>query len=107
MLGLFARAAGHGAIRHAERRGWLDLRYGFALMRDGRVPFIKKAAALGIGLALTVGLEALEVPLEAIVAAVLPIVGAGLDVVVDGVELITLPFIIAAALLPHMTRPRP
>lgn len=97
-----ARALGRKAVGHAQNQGWLDVRLGFALLKDRRVPAVTKLAALGLGLAMTLALEALEVPLEGVFAALVPLLGIALDIVVDGVELLALPFLFGAIFITHM-----
>lgn len=97
-----ARALGRKAVGHAQGRGWLDVKLGFALLKDRRVPAVTKLAALGLGLALTLALVAFEVPLEGVFAALVPFLGIALDVVMDGVELLALPFLFGAIFITHM-----
>jgi hypothetical protein len=101
MANLFVRAAG----RHAQRRGWLNVRHGFELLRSPEVPLGRKAAALSIGLLVTVILGAMEVPLAGLVGILLPILGLGFDLAVDGVELIVLPVLFGSIVLARMFPP--
>jgi hypothetical protein len=80
----------------------LDVKFGFALMRDGRVPLRTKAAALLIGAAVTAIVESLELPIESILAVVLPFLGVAGDVAIDGVQALAGPIFISAALLPYL-----
>jgi hypothetical protein len=84
------------------RRPLLDMRLGFALMRDRRVPLRTKLLAVLIGLAVTGLVEFLEIPFESILAALLPILGLAGDVVVDGAEIVAGPLLLANALLPFL-----
>lgn len=102
MAKVLARFAGRRAARKARDAGWLDVKLGFALMRDRRVPAGTKAMLLAVGFVLTAVLEGLEVPLEAVVGMVLPLLGLGLDVAVDGVEFFVLPALFASIMLTHL-----
>ena len=97
------------AIRFQEpgtgRSRLLDLKLGFALMRDRRVPLHKKALAILIAIALTGLLEILELPVEGLLAMLLSIVGVVGDVVIDGIEAIAGPLMISALLLPFLAPP--
>jgi hypothetical protein len=79
----------------------LDVKFGFALMRDHRIPLRSKAAALVLGLAITALVELLELPVEGLLSMLLPILGIAGDVVIDGAELIAGPLLLAA-LLPFL-----
>ena len=87
------------AVKHAHKHGWLDLRLGYALLRDKRVSIGVKLASLGIGLALTVGLFLLEVPLEAVIGTVLPLLGLALDFTFDGIEFVVVPVVVASLVI--------
>ncbi|MGA3170796.1 MAG: hypothetical protein ABSE62_07255 [Chthoniobacteraceae bacterium] len=82
------------------RKSLIDVRLGFALMRDRRVPLRSKALALLIGLALTCIAAVLELPIEGWLSLLVPVLGAAGDMVVDGAEMIAGPLFLAAALLP-------
>ena len=84
------------------RKPLLDVRLGFALMRDRRVPLRTKALAGLIGLAVTGLVEFLEIPFEGILAALLPILGIAGDMVVDGAEIVAGPLLLANALIPFL-----
>jgi hypothetical protein len=84
------------------QRPLLDIKLGFALMRDGRIPLRSKALAVLLGLGITGVVEFLEIPLEGILSILLPILGAVGDVVIDGAELLAGPLLLAAALLPFV-----
>jgi hypothetical protein len=77
----------------------VDMKLGFALMRDSRVPLRSKAFALLLGLAATGLVEFLEIPVEGILAAMVPILGIAGDLVIDGAEAIAGPLLLANALL--------
>jgi hypothetical protein len=93
-----------GAIRLPRifQQPLLDVKFGFALMRDGRVPLRAKVAATLLGLAITGLVEVMELPVEGIFSVLLPILGAAGDVVMDGAELIAGPVLLASVLLPFM-----
>jgi len=74
----------------------MDVRLGYRLLKDNRVPLRAKLAALGIGAACIAALEVLELPLEAVLAAILPLGGA---------EAVFGPVLIATILLPYMVAP--
>jgi len=83
----------------------MDIKLGWKLLKDNRVPIRAKLAALGIGAACTAALEALELPLDAVLAAILPLVGITGDIALDGAEAIFGPVLIATMLLPYMVAP--
>ena len=80
----------------------LDLKLGYALLRDARVPFHSKLAGFAVGLASLVLVGILELPLEEILAAVVPFVGIVSDLLLDGVEAIVGPFLVACLVLPYL-----
>lgn len=80
----------------------VDVKLGFALGRDRRVPVTAKMAALALGFVLTFALDMFELPLETVLAFLLPVIGFGINLAVDGAELIALPVLFGAALLPHL-----
>src|SRR4051794_1833578 len=80
----------------------MDLRLGYALLRDRRVPIRAKLVALGIGAAATGVVELLQLPVEGVVAALLPFIGAAGDLALDGAEAIIGPVLIATALKPYL-----
>jgi hypothetical protein len=80
----------------------LDMKLGFALMCDRRVPLRFKAFAVVLGLAITGLVEFLELPVEGILAALVPILGIAGDVVLDGAETVAGPLLLANALLPFL-----
>ena len=53
----------------------MNIRLGYRLLRDRRVPIRAKLMALGIGAACIGALEVLELPLEGVLAAILPLIG--------------------------------
>jgi hypothetical protein len=83
----------------------MNLRLGFALLRDARVPLLTKLFVLGLGAAVTGLIEVLELPIESVLAALLPMIGVTGDLVVDGAEAIIGPMVVACVLLPHFAPP--
>jgi hypothetical protein len=84
----------------------LDVKLGFALMRDRRIPLRSKLVSILLGLAITGLVELLELPVEGILSALLPILGIAGDAVLDGAELVAGPLLLAHLLLPFVA-PRP
>ena len=82
-------------------RKMLDLKFGYALLTDRRVPLLPKIAAIGTGFAGVAILGFLELPVETIIAAV-PVLGILGDLTVDGAEAIIAPVLAACLLLPYM-----
>ena len=80
----------------------LDMKLGFALMRDRRVPLRSKLLATLLGLAITGMVEFLELPVEGILSMLLPVLGAVGDVVLDGAEIVAGPLLLANVLLPFV-----
>jgi hypothetical protein len=80
----------------------VDMKLGFALMRDGRVPLRSKAIALLLGLGITGLVEFMEIPVEGVLAALVPFLGIAGDFVIDGAEAIAGPLLLANALLPFV-----
>jgi len=62
----------------------MNIRLGYRLLRDHRVPIRAKLMALGIGAACIGALELLQLPLEAVLAAILPLIGITGDVAFKG-----------------------
>jgi|SRR5215469_4447893 len=83
----------------------MDVRLGYRLLKDNRVPLRAKLTALGIGAACIAALEVLEMPLEAVLAAILPLVGITGDIALGGAEVVFGPVLIATILLPYMVAP--
>ena len=80
----------------------LDMKLGFALMRDRRIPLRSKVFSLFLGLAVTGLVEFLELPVEGILSTLLPILGLAGDAVLDGAELVAGPLLLANLLLPFL-----
>ncbi len=96
-VGFLGRSVLHkAAAREAHRRGWFDMRLGFALLRDKRVSILVKLAAIASGVTLTAILVALEVPIESLVGFLLPFLGFVLDFAVDGLEIVLLPLLFSS-----------
>ncbi len=111
MLKTILRQAGgrvaHNAVRkHTAEGGRFDLKFGFALLKDRRVPVGVKLLALGLGVAATAVVNALELPLEMLIAVLLPGVGLAVDAVLNGVEFIAGPLLASALILPFVA-PKP
>ena len=83
----------------------MNIRLGYRLLRDHRVPIRAKLMALGIGAACIGVLELLQLPLEAVLAGILPLIGITGDIAFDGAEAVVGPVIIATMLLPYLVPP--
>jgi hypothetical protein len=83
----------------------MNIRLGYRLLRDHRVPIRAKLMALGIGAASIGALEVLELPLEGVLAAVLPLIGFTGDIGFAGAEAIVGPVIIATMVLQYLVPP--
>ena len=83
----------------------MNIRLGYRLLRDRRVPIRTKLMALGIGAACIGALELLQLPLEAVLAGILPLIGITGDIAFDGAEAVVGPVIIATMLLPYLVPP--
>jgi len=84
------------------RKPLVDVRLGFALMRDRRVPLRTKALAVLMGIGITAIVEFMEIPVEGVLATLLPILGIAGDAVLDGAEMIAGPLLLAHVLLPFL-----
>ena len=93
-----------GAIRLPRlfQHPLLDMKLGFALMRDGRIPLRSKLLAFLLGFAVTGVVEFLELPIESVLSMLLPLIGIAGDVVLDGAELVAGPLLLANLLLPFV-----
>jgi hypothetical protein len=91
-----AVAGGH--LRHSR----LNMKLGFALLRDRRIGIWPKLLSLAIGGAGAALLIALEIAPESVLALILPGLGLALDFVADGLEAVTLPFLFASLVLPFV-----
>src|SRR5258705_11754705 len=83
----------------------MNIRLGYRLLRDHRVPIRAKLMALGIGAACIGALELLQLPLEAELAAILPVIGITGRIALDGAEALTEPGIRATTMLPDLVPP--
>jgi len=92
-------------LKRLTRLKSMNIRLGYRLLRDHRVPIRTKLMALGIGVACIGALEVLELPLEGVLAAILPLIGITGDIALDGVEAVVGPVIIATILLPYLVAP--
>ncbi|HEY9722365.1 MAG TPA: hypothetical protein V6D47_10140 [Oscillatoriaceae cyanobacterium] len=99
---LVQRTLGRAIASRFGASRFLDLGFGMALMRDGRVPFRAKALALACGGAVMTVLVALEVPVEGFFALFLPLIGAVADFAVDGAEEVLGALILGALLMPYV-----
>ena len=93
---------GKYAAQHIGPNRAIDAKLGWALIRDRRVPLVKKMLALGLGTGATFALLAAEVPLNALLALLLPGIGLGLDAVMDSMEVVVGPILMASLLMPHL-----
>ena len=84
------------AIQAVRRR--IDIRLGFALLRDNRIPLVKKLLALLLGVIGMFLIQVLEIPIEVLTV----ILGSpfGLE---DGIEAFIWPVVLASAILPYLT----
>lgn len=94
---LLGRAVAAGTLSSA-----LDPKFGFQLLRDGRVPLKAKASALALGVGAVLVLEILELPLQTALMLLLPFVGLAADFALDGVEILAGPLLVASLTLPHL-----
>lgn len=99
---LGARIAHKTLAQHSHTGGVLDIKLGFAMLKDGRVPFRSKLLAVGIGVGLMALLIGLELPLEWFLAIVLPVIGPLAGALTDGLEAVIGTLGVAALLLPHL-----
>src|ERR1700751_512746 len=85
----------------------MNIRLGYRLLRDHRVPIRTKLMALGIGAACIGALELLQLPLEAVLAAILPLIGITGDIAFDdgsrrragGIATMLLPYLVPPPLV--------
>lgn len=94
--------AAHSVVGGKLQGSRLNMKLGFALLKDRRIGVWPKFVSLAIGGAIAAGIVALEIPLEAILAIVLPGLGLALDYVADGMEAVVVPFLLASLLLPFI-----
>lgn len=107
MLKMILRQTGgrvaHNAIKkHTAEGGRFDLKFGFALLKDRRVPAGAKLLALALGVSAVAVVNALELPLEALIAVLVPGLGLAFDAVLNGAEIVLGPLLAAALIVPHV-----
>lgn len=100
LMRMFGKRVVHQAVAKQRNGGLLDIKFGFSLLRNRRVPMRYKLLALGLGAALTAGLVALELPVESILAAL--VIGLPFDAALDGLETMVGPVLFGVLLLPHL-----
>jgi hypothetical protein len=83
------------ALLNVRRR--VDVRLGFALLRDRRIPLAKKAQAILLGALGMLLIQVIEIPLEWLTV----ILGSPFGIE-DGIEAIILPIMLASATLPYL-----
>ncbi len=105
LLRLVGRRAVHKAVGHQAQRQGIDLKLGFALFRDKRVPLSAKVLAIGLGIAGMILLDLLELPAEAFLAVMLPMLGFMIDGVFAGIENVVGPILLSALFL-NFTAPK-
>ena len=101
MLRLFGERALHKAINAKAGRSPLDIKFGFALLRDKRVPFTSKLLSLVAGIGLLALLLLLQIPVEVVATTLAPIL-LPLDFAIDGLELVALPILFMSLLLAYI-----
>ena len=103
VLRLLGERIAHKTLaQHSHTGGFLDIKLGFAMLKDGRVPFRSKLLAVGIGAGLMTLLIGMELPLEWFLAIVLPVIGLVAGALTDGLEAVIGTLGAAALLLPHL-----
>jgi hypothetical protein len=102
VLRLLGERIAHKTLaQHSHTGGFLDIKLGFSMLKDRRVPFRPKLLAVGLGAGLIALLIGLEFPLESLLALV-PGVGLLLDATTDAMEALIGTVGVAAILLPHL-----
>ena len=96
------RRAVHAVAAGELQGSRLNIKLGFALLRDRRISFWAKLASLALGVGMAGMLISLEISPEMILAAILPGLGLALDFVTDGLEAVIMPFLFGALLLPFI-----
>jgi|SRR5579872_1393563 len=102
LLNRFGAQAVHAVAGGHIEGSRLNMKLGFALLRDRRVGIWPKLLSLAVGGAVTALLVALEIAPEAVLSAILPVLGIALDAVADGMEALILPVLIGALALPFV-----
>lgn len=103
LLRLFGGRMVHKAVGN-QVGGLLDVKLGFALLRDGRVPLKAKISAFGLAAAIIAALVALELPLEFVFDLLMPFLALP-EAFVDGFELFVGPVLLACLALPYLAPP--
>ena len=85
------------------RHKLIDLKFGYALMWDRRVPIRAKVMAMALAIAITAFVEFLELPVEGLIAGLLSVFGVVGDIALDGFETIAGPIVLSGLLLPFLT----
>ncbi len=96
------KVAGKYAGKYVGPDQVLDVKLGWTLLRDRRVPLSKKALGVFLGAGATAALLAAEVPLGALLALLLPGAGLGLDALMDVAEIAVGPALFASLLMPYI-----
>ena len=102
LLNQVGRHATHAVAAKHLQGSRLNMKLGFSLLRDRRIPVWPKLFALAIGGAIAALLITLEISPEAALAFLMPLFGLALDFLVDGLEVMVLPFLFAALALPFI-----
>ena len=105
LLRLVGRRAVHKAVGHQAQRQGIDIKLGFALFRDKRVPLGAKVLAVSLGITGMILLDLLELPAETFIAVMLPVLGFMLDGIFAGVENVVGPILLSAICL-NFTAPK-
>ncbi len=100
------RVAHKTLARNSHTGGFLDVKLGFAMLKDRRVPLRFKLLALGVGAGLIALLIAFEFPLEGVLAIVLPPIGLAADLLTNSLEAVLGTVGLASMLLPHVAPKR-
>jgi hypothetical protein len=104
ILRLLGERFAHKTLAHnSHAGGFLDIKLGFAMLKDRRVTFRPKLMAVGLGAGLIALLIGLEIPLESLLALVLPFFGLVAGAVTDAMEAVIGTLGVAAILVPHLT----
>lgn len=103
LLRLLGERVAHKTLaKHSHSGGFLDIKLGFSMLKDRRVPMRSKLFAAGLAAGMIALLLALEFPLESLLAVVAPVVGFMADIMTDGLEAILGTVGVASILLPHL-----
>ena len=109
MMQLFMRLFGKKLVTNAVAKqvqgGVIDVKLGWSLLRDKRVPIKSRLLALAIGAVAVAALISLEAPVELLLGMILPFAVLPFDMVLDGAEAVVGPFVVAAILMPYLAPP--